>query len=165
LTVAEVSTNLRVLKRSRTQPNGGDVFAMQLPDGRYLFGQVVGANLPVALAPTEGAYLIYIYDVVAGSDAPVLAALTPDRLLIPPLFINKMPWTKGYFQNIAHRPLTPGTLLPHHCFRDPVRNGYIDERRQPLTAPIEPCGQWALRSYRRLDDLISDALGIPRAPD
>ena len=45
LTMTE-RTNLRVLKRSRKPPTPGDVFAMQLPDGRYLFGRVILADLP-----------------------------------------------------------------------------------------------------------------------
>ena len=35
-----VVTNLRVLKRSRVRPVAGDVFAMGLPNGTYLFGLV-----------------------------------------------------------------------------------------------------------------------------
>ncbi|HEU5487105.1 MAG TPA: immunity 26/phosphotriesterase HocA family protein [Microlunatus sp.] len=163
--MAQERTNLQVINRSRTMPREGDVFAMLLPDSRYLFGQVVGADLPVTMAPMEGSYLIYIYREVAETGNPDLDRLTPDTLLLAPSYINRMPWTKGYFRNVAHRPLKPEHLLQQHCFWDPVRNHHHDGHRRTLTRPVEPCGRFVLMSYRRLDDLISDALDIARAPD
>lgn len=47
-------TNLQFLCKSRKRLNAGDVFAMQLPDGRYLFGRVIGVSLPRERAPMQG---------------------------------------------------------------------------------------------------------------
>lgn len=162
----EPQTNLQVLRPSRKKPLAGDIFAMQLPDGTYLFGRVIGADLTEPHeAPMPGAYLIYVYRHRAESRRPDRAALAPDNLLLPPVFINKMPWTKGYFETVDHADLAPADRLVQHCFWSAGRNIYVDENRNPLPREIQPCGDWALSSYRWLDDQISDALGIPRVPE
>ncbi len=163
--MAGVQTNLRVLKPSRTKPQAGDIFAMKLPDETYLFGRVIGAELEPPQAPTPQAYLIYVYRERSKTMEPSLDALAPDRLLLPPLFINRMPWTKGYFKALGNRDLSRDDLLQQHCFWSAARGSYVDESRNVLPAETQPCGDWALVSYRWLDDQISDALGIPRVPE
>ncbi len=157
-------TNLRLLKRSYRQPLPGDVFVMQLPDDRYLFGRVILADIPHDESPMPGAYLIYVYRHLSVTKTPDFAALCPNQLLIPPEFINRMPWTKGYFETVASRPLEKSDLLPQHCFLRHTGK-YVDETGTELPSRVEPCGEWGLGSYRMLDDLISDALGIPRVPE
>jgi hypothetical protein len=162
--VTDVVTNLRVLKRSRHKPGVGDVFAMQLPDNTYLFGRVIGAELELPRAPMPGSYLIYVYRHRSTTKVPDWAELQPQRLLLPPVFINRMPWTKGYFETIDSRDLLESDRLRQHCFRR--WNGtYLDEAGEILPGPVEPCGDWGLSSYRWLDDEVSDAVGIPRVPD
>jgi hypothetical protein len=160
----DVLTNLRVLRRSRRKPCVGDVFAMQLPDDTYLFGRVIGAELDLPRAPTPCAYLIYVYSRRSTSKVPDWAELQPHQLLLPPVFINRMPWTKGYFETVDSRDLQESDLLRHHCFRR-FNGTYLDEAGEILPGPVEPCGDWGLSSYRWLDDQVSDALGIPRVPD
>lgn len=91
--------------------------------------------------------------------------MTPDRLLLPPVFINKMPWTKGYFETVVHVDITSSDRLGQHCFWRAAQGIFVDENRNPLPHEVPPCGEWGLASYRLLDDLVSDALGIPRVPE
>lgn len=163
--VRDPQTNIKVLKRSRTKPEVGDVFAMQLPDDQYIFGRVVGAELEPPHAPMPLSYLIYVYSLRSTDRQPDLNVLQPDRLLLPPVFINRMPWTKGYFENVAHQGLEEHMLLQQHCFWDAARARYVDEQQNPLPREVPPCGDWGLSSYRWLDDQVSDALGIPRVPE
>lgn len=65
---------------------------------------------------------------------------------------------------MATRSLAEGDVLKQHCFKDSYGH-YYDEQSRELPGRIEPCGVWGLHSYRTIDDDISDALGIPRAPD
>ena len=161
----DVITNLRVLRRARPKLRPGDVFTLSPAVDRFLFGRVLLADLPSGQAPMPTANLIYIYAAEAREPTPApLGQLVPASLLLPPQFINRMPWTKGYFQNVAHEPLRRGDLLRQHCFWDSVRKTYRDETGRVLSARYEPCGEWALGSYRLLDDLVSDTLGIERAP-
>jgi hypothetical protein len=161
--MADVQTNLRVLKPSRAKLRVGDVFAMLPPDDMFLFGRVILADLPRGRAPMPGANLIYVYRHRSSSKEPDRAALDPEGLLLPPLFINRLPWSKGYFETVAHWPLDKDDLLPRHCFRD-WTGDYVDESGERLPGPSEPCGDYGLHSYRTVDDEISDALGLERAP-
>ncbi len=112
------------------------------------------------------ANLIYIYRVEQQTPTPApLHELAPTKLLIPPQFTNRLPWTRGYFQNVAQLPLGPYDLLDEHCFWDVTRKTYRDQLGAFRATRSEPCGDWLLGSYRFIDDLISDALGIDRAPE
>ena len=79
------------------------------------------------------------------------------------MMTNNLPWTRGYFEVLENQPLGPMDRLPQHSFRD-IRGWYFDERGKRLSGPVDPVGQWALQSYRTLDDEISKALRIPLAP-
>lgn len=129
-------------------------------DGEYLFGRVIDTNAnPLGVG---GAVLIYVYRARAATkDPPVLLR---GQLLVPPMMTNNQPWSKGYFEHVENRPLTPMDRLPQHSFKD-SRGRYFDETGARLPGPIEPVGQWGLHSYRTIDDEISKALGIPLAPD
>jgi Immunity protein 26 len=157
-------TNFRVIRRSRKRPQAGDVFAMQILDRRYLFGRVVCADLPSGQAPAPEACLLYIYRILRDTKHIDPEELKRSDLLIHPVFSNRLGWTRGYFETIAHHPLQSRDVLERHCFWHFIREKYVDEHDQVLPEPIPPCGQWTLMSYRRIDDLVSEALGIPRAP-
>lgn len=161
-----VQTNLQILKPSRRKPQAGDIFAMGLPDGTHIFGRVIDADITERQrAPMPGAYLIYIYRQRSRTKHPHPAELTPDQLLLPPVFINRMPWTKGYFETVEQTELSSHDRLAQHCFWSAAREIHVDENRNPLPREIQPCGDWALSSYRWLDDQVSDALGIARVPE
>jgi hypothetical protein len=40
------ATNLQVIKRSRHKPRSGELFAIQLPGGAFLFGRVIVSEFP-----------------------------------------------------------------------------------------------------------------------
>ncbi len=80
------------------------------------------------------------------------------------MMTNKLPWSKGYFQTVDHWPLEPGDLLRQHCFLSGARARYFDEAGNELPGPVEPVGDYGLHSFRTIDDAVSDALGIDRAP-
>jgi Immunity protein 26 len=157
-------TNFAVLKKSRIPPKVGDVFGMKLPDGDYIFGLVVKANVPSGPAPMPGANLLYIFKDRSTSLDPELDKLRPDRLLLPPIWTNALGWSRGYFQTVRHIEVTKAHLLPNHCFFLALGNRYLDEQGNQVAKPTEPCGEWGLVSYRWIDDHVSDALSIPRAP-
>ena len=86
-----------------------------------------------------------------------------DRLLFAPLVINRLPWSRGYFETIANLPLGEGQVLKQHCFE--ANGRYYDEKDRELPGPTAPCGLRGLESFRTVDDSVSQALGIPLAPD
>jgi len=165
-----VRTNLTVLKPRQKPPERGDIFVMQLPNGAYLFGRVVFANVPQERAPMPGAHLIYIYDRRSQTPQPLPSQLRPGRLLIAPIWTNALAWTKGYFQTIRNQPIGDFDLLREHCFfmvplGSAASGKFVDETGKEVGRRSDPCGEWALASYRWIDDHVSDALGISRAPE
>ena len=160
-----ILTNLQLIKRSRHVPVRGDLFVMQLPAGTYLFGRIVLAEGSEGKGPMPCSNLVYIYSSQSTGKEPDHNRLTPDNLLIPPVWTNRLGWSRGIFQTVCNAPLRECDLLRQHCFRDSFREIYLDEAGRKLPHRVEPCGEWGLVSYRWIDDHISDALGIPRVPE
>jgi hypothetical protein len=130
-------------------------------DGPYLFGRVISTNAnPLGVG---GANLIYVYS-ARSEDKHSIPALLPTQLLIPPLMTNRLPWLRGYFELVENRPLTAADRLPQHCFQD-SRGRYRDELGRPVAGAVDPVGEFGLHSYRTIDDAVSQALGIPLAPE
>jgi hypothetical protein len=159
-TMMEAWTNLRVLRPSRKPPRPGDIFVLKPDDYRYVFGRVIRTEVNVGGFP--GGILIYIYGPTSSRKDRV-PALDRDDLLLPPLATNRLPWVRGYFQTIATSPLKDSDILAVHCFRS-SSGDYFDEMGNPLRGPIGRVGEFALQSYRSVDDLVSDALDIPKVP-
>ena len=153
-------TNLRVLKPSRKSASPGDVFVFKLNTMPFYFGRVIKTEVGVGGFPNG--VLVYLYD-ARSHDETKIPDLRRDELLVPPLATNRLPWSRGYFQTVESRPLKVSDVFPIHCFRS-TTGQYFDETGHPLAAPVEPIGEFALQSYRSIDDLVSDALGIERAP-
>lgn len=158
-------TNIIPFSPSRTPPAVGDVFALRLRDQTHLFGRVIRMDA-LATWGMPGSILIYIYSIRTTDDTPPdRRQLIPENLLIPPLMINRLPWTKGYLKTVAHWPLEPHEVLRQHCFSAMGGRQYYDEYGNELRSPTQPCGTWGLASYRVLDDEVSEASGLPRVPD
>lgn len=123
----------------------------------------VRSTTAVAGTALSGLNLVYIYDVRrATADVPTDDELSPLSLLAPPAMTNRLPWSRGYFETLERRELEPSDELDIHCFRD-SRGRWFDENGRELPGPIEPVGQRGVHSFRTIDDLVSDALGIARA--
>ena len=153
--------NLRRSRRSRPNVEPGDVFRMMLLDGRTVLGRVIRSGSEIDLGPVPGAMLVYLYEPPLEIDHGD-ASLDPNRLIIPPIWTNRQGWLHGYWETVARRPLVPGDVRLEHCFRR-AGFGLVDQRGLVTTAVSESCGPWALVAYPFIDDLVSDALGIPRA--
>ena len=106
--------NLCVLAPSRQRAREGDVFAMRPPDGRYVYGRVIDVRAKWNWGGGK-ANLIYVYAARSNDklDVPVLLR---DRLLLPPMMTNNLPWRRGYFEPIERRELGPFDRLPMHSF-------------------------------------------------
>ncbi len=166
-----VVTNMRVLKKSRKRARPGDVFALQVEEGRFLFGRVMRLEARIGFFDFQSqttqfwnCVLIYIYTATS-SDKHNTPELNKERLLVPPMMTNLLPWSKGYFETVEHRPLRQEDSLPVHCFWDAFCQCYYDDNGNRLPGRSEPCGVYALKSYRTIDDAVSEALGIPLAPE
>lgn len=157
--------NIQKLRPSRKRLRPGDIFVMQLPDGRYLYGRVIRANVPEGEGPWRGMNMIYLYRDPQPTMKPDLGLLTTDRLLCPPEFVNRLGWSRGYFETVLNVPLSSEDLLEQHCFSsNRWTTPYVDEKGRPLASRSEPCGIWAVAGYGNIDEVISRSFGYPEAP-
>ncbi len=153
--------NLVAKKARRRSLREGDIFAGEMRDGTLVFGRII--DLGAKIGPMHNCVLVYIYADVT-KERGARPALSSARLLVPPLMTNKLPWTQGYFDVVEHRLLGPDDKLTAHCFYDHNRRRFMNESNE-VVERTEPVGEWALFSYRTIDDAISAALGIPLAGD
>lgn len=162
--MTQMQTNMRILNPSRKKNRPGSVFALQMPDGLFSFGRLVNTDANAGFGP--GAQLIYLFkDRSESKNVPPRSQLRYERLLLPPLMTNRLPWSRGYFETIAEMPFEDGEILKQHCFYSRIFNKYFDEHADELPQPSEPVGMYGLGSYRTIDDAVSKALGIPLVPE
>jgi len=148
---------LRELNPSRKRLRAGDVFAAQLIDGRYVFGRVIRTDARVG--PITDMNLVYVYRATSvHKQAP--GGLSPRDLLVAPFIINRLPWSRGYFETVGNQPLKADEVLPKHCFYEPMTGRYVDELDNPLDGRSEPCGIAALNGFGSAGEAIAEALGI-----
>ncbi|WP_442543874.1 Imm26 family immunity protein [Arthrobacter sp. KN11-1C] len=135
-----------------------------MPDDKYSFGRVVSTSAMVG--GRNPSQLIYVFKIRSASkDLPERSELRSDRLLVPPMMTNLLPWSRGYLETIAHLPFESGDILPQHCFYDSFFRKYFDELGNDLPCPAEPVGELGLQSFRTIDDAVSMELGIPIVPE
>lgn len=137
---------------------------MLMPDDRFVFGRVVRVN--VRVGSFEDGILVYLYQHRAGSkDLPERKELGTNELLIPPVIVNRIGWTRGYFETVGNIPFEEGEVLKQHHFFDPVHGRFVDLDGSPVPGELDPVGIFALGNFRTVDDDVSEALGIPHSAD
>lgn len=157
-----MNINLKFLRPSRKRLLVGDVFVLQPAGHPFYFGRVI--RLDAMIRIFKNCILVYIYNATSDDKANI-PRLSKFDLLIPPKMINRLGWSRGYFETVANIPLCEDEIIWPHCFKDPLGGGYRDEYNHVLPHRFEPCGFYALGNFRTLDDEVSKALGIPLAPD
>ncbi|WP_420000734.1 Imm26 family immunity protein [Asticcacaulis excentricus] len=158
-------TNFQFIRRNRKPLAVGDVFALQLPGGKYLHGCIIICGAKTG--PMPGANLLYIYKDQSDDIEPKFENLRPHNLLIPPVWTNRMAWTRGYFVPVGRMEVTSSQRLRSHCFWSVARKRYLSETgvrcswlQRVLNTKFR--GSWGLTSYLGIDDCISEAIGLPR---
>ncbi|MFC4536494.1 Imm26 family immunity protein [Sphaerisporangium dianthi] len=152
--------DFRKMRASRVRPRAADIFALDVKGVGYVFGRVMLAGLPEEHPHTSAALLCYIYSLCSVDKSVDAGDLRRDELLIPPFFINSMPWRLGYFETIGHVEPTETDSLPRHCFYSITWDSYYDEWGNQLKERYEPCGVWGIQAYGGIDFEVSRALGI-----
>ena len=154
---------MMVLEASRKKIKAGDLFVFQMSQepNLYRFGLV--SKNDFNLGPFPNCNLVYLYEACSESIDEV-PELNREKLLIPPFATNNLAWSKGYFLTISNIVPSEAEVFSEHYFRDTSGNLY-NESGVRVKKAHEPVGIWALRSYRTVDDSISEALGIPLVPE
>ena len=148
---------------SRKKAKTGDLFFVEMVNHKFVLGRVVRVELHV-FGPDN--LLLYFYSPAQPTPDIFRPPIKP-TLLIAPRIASRQGWVLGYYVTLGTFPMKPGEELESHCFEDPLgqHGKYCDEYGKPLKKRSEPCGFYAMGTYRTIDDDLSEALGIPRAPD
>lgn len=165
-----MAQNFRELRRSRKALAPGDVFVMGLPGGMYLFGRVISTSARWTLAQGGGTTnLVYVFAHQSRTkEIPARTHLRADQLLIPPQLINRLGWSRGFFETLGNLPFEDGEVLDVHCFQTNIyATGprWFDDAANQLPEPVPPVGEWGVGNYRTVEDKVCSALGIPLAAD
>jgi hypothetical protein len=156
-------TNLRILKRTRIKPKTGDIFVFQLiplPD-RYFFGRVVKTD--TRIGNCDDVILIYIYKTTSPNKKNIPELKLSD-LMLPPMGVSASLWKGGYFETVHSDENHNGFNFAKHCFKSncpPNAGLYFDEYGNRITEPFEPCGEWGMALYKKIDHVVSLFMGIP----
>jgi len=142
----------------RQMPVEGDFFSIQLPNNHYIIGRIIRHQ--ASHIPTLDDLLVYIYSNVLETP-DVEMCFDKNNLLIPPTYVNRLGWTKGYFNHEGGRPLKKEEYHPNHCFcRCPFSpTGCIDQYGK-FVERFEPCGNFGLGNYNTIDMQVCEALGL-----
>lgn len=159
----ELAYELEVIAPYRKALKPGDVFAMKFGDDFYMHGRIINTEAIWTGRPEDDRVnLIYISDRV-GSDPEDYEsdALTPARLLVPPMMTPRTGWLRGYFFVVAHIPLTPEDVLERHVFKKKAqREWYFDDAGNEVEAWDGPIGLYAGFTYRSVQLVVLHALGL-----
>lgn|GEM_PF-895011 len=156
-----VPTNLVRLLRSRKRLHPGDIFVYKFPRRPFGFGRVIRTD--VIMAPASGLLLLYFYKAFS-KDKNAIPRLDKSDLLMQPKITNATPWTQGFFQTVASRPLSAGDAYRRHAFHCVFDDCYYDEHNVRLKRRLKCWGEWGMGNCYSLDDRLSIALGIPLSP-
>lgn len=136
-----------------------------MPDLLYIYGRVIRTEVNFEGFP---AALIYVFKGTSNAKAlPDRTVLRTSNILARPFLINRLGWSRGYFETIGNLPFEDGEIISPTPFRDLIKQDLVRDEYGNLLEklPPGPCGFYGLSSYRVVDDEVSDALGIPQAPD
>lgn len=137
---------LEVLSKTRREPTPGDLFVLKVKGKGYFYGAVVKTGVNAGFGGNIG-ILVYIYGKEYREKAMVPPVLSREDLLIPPLMVNRKPWTKGFFEWVGHGEVSELAPYDFHCFRD-VRNQIVNEYGEIVKKCTgRPVGQYGLASY------------------
>ena len=170
-------TNFAIVVPTRKRRRDGEVFAIHYPSLHgFIIGRVIRAKAfpqgPVGIL--AGSRLVYVFKgVLPSKEMPPREHLLATNLLIPPMFLDKSPWSLAGVEVIGSIEIEHSEVLETHCFRDTVYskpgneiyydgNGINDNGElNALENPIDPVGTMTLQNMWSIDLHVSRALDLP----
>lgn len=147
------------MKLTRATMRAGDIFAFQLccEAGLYRYGRIIFTD--VTFGAFDKSILVYTFSHISKNihDLPSLKAR---NFLLPPIVINRLPWSRGYFVNVERRELGDREVLDEHVFSDP-RGWFFDLSGKRVAAPSrsDNVGHFGLHSYSSFALVLYNTLG------
>lgn len=153
----EEFTELIPMGRSRKAPKEGDVFLVQPFPQAYYCGKVIRTQLESKDSCVRGMNLIFLYD--KRTDGQTLPhRLDGEELLIPPVIINRLPWSRGYFETVGNAPVTQRERSLSYGFWSFREKRFVDVQGLPLDREPRYWSDYGLAGYALVGEKIQAAL-------
>lgn len=145
------------MEPSRKRPKEGDVFLTQPFLGTYYYGKVIQTRIKSEDSCVNGMNLIFLYNRLAdGRTVP--DDLGEEDFLIPPVIINKLPWSRGYFETIGNAAVTESERNRSYGFWRFQTKTFVDVTGAPLAEKPLCWSDHGLASYAVVGERIQAAL-------
>lgn len=145
------------MNKSRKHPKEGDIFWVQPLMNMYYYGKVIQTQIQSIDSLVNGMNLIFLYDKRA-TDHSILEDLSDAGFLIPPVIINKLPWSRGYFETIGSVPVTERDRSMSYGFWSFLKKRFVDVQGMPLANQPQYWSDYGLASYAIVGGKIQAAL-------
>jgi hypothetical protein len=143
-------------KRSYKNPVPGDLFIFRTDNPKCSIGIGCVVIVDAKCLFYENCIIIYIYDEWISTIEDLNESnLKKDKLLLPPIIIDKSPWTKGYFQTIKNLELTDEDIFINHCFKH-INGKYYDEYANELSEPLNLVGSASICYIGEIERRINE---------
>jgi len=155
-------TNMIVQTPYKKKLRVGDIFILKYPSELFLFGRIMKLDADIGGFPN--CIKVHIYNLQCKS-ADLPDGLINNPLLIAPVFLNRLGFSRGYMPIVANVEVEPHHNNDGACYIDVFpKKRYVNELGED-TEKTDSVGAWGLSNYRTLDDDISIAIGIPEASE
>jgi len=160
------------LSEKRQIAKVGDLFRYSPQAGIYGWGRLIKRGGFFRMGFDLN--LVYIYD-AWGETKPSPELLTPRNLLIGPIIVNNLGWSRGYWQIVEREPPLSEDILKRHIFisfggRGPKDFIYVDEAGDKVYWPSvikDPLSQSGIANFNLVDWTVRGILterGILKDP-
>ena len=119
---------LKVIKRTRKLAEKGDIFVFSPREGIYFYGLVTNDN--VTNNNGCGLFVIMLFKCKTKAINCDGFVLNYNDLLLPPLIVTRLYWTKGFFYNVGH--LDEVNYNISYAFYDVGYNIILDEYKNKV---------------------------------
>ena len=155
-------SDLISMSMSRKYPKEGDIFLVQPLHNVYYYGKVIQTQIRSRNSCVNGMNLIFIYD-ESSDTKDIPDDLSHCNFLISPVIINKLPWSRGYFETIGNICVTEYERKIPFGFWNFQSKTFVNAEGVPLTYKPKYWSDYGLASYAVVGEKIQDALNIKRS--
>ncbi len=149
--------DLIAMKKSRKAPREGDIFVVQPITDIFYYGKVIQTNISSKDSCVNGMFLIYIYDKLSTSKS-IPTDLDCSNLLIAPTIVNRLGWSRGYFETICNFPVTEKERNVSFGFWSFQKKCFVNAEGAALKSYPEYYTDYGLGNYAVVGEKIQAAL-------
>ena len=150
-------TELISMNQSRKYPKEGDIFLVQPLQNVYYYGKVIQTQIKSRDSLVNGMNLIFVYD-KSTDNKNIPDNLSDCDFLISPVIINKLPWSRGYFETISNLCVTERERKMPFGFWNTLRKTFVNAEGITLTFKPQYWSDYGLASYAVVGEKIQAAL-------